>query len=327
MEQDTTTTAPVVDNSRQSSERGWKIAAVIASIVAVCGIGFGVYGMVGVNDSNQPSEISDEPEVTDDESGDQELNEYEKRDLTKKTFRLLGFRNGLSSLENYNDDTGNFIITSGYMPTAQLITNDLDEASKVYITLETTMLDKEKRCDYRWTDGVKDDVNAALGQQASDISFGDTNIDCISYDRANDDYYDLWGENMPKINGFSDSPTNNVGDFAYGPHLDAYYYHVLGGRGGTCSSFVVGKIMQIDKNQDFAYVGINAGAFEICAGNAGELYSAIERGELYKTIEQDNISLDGLDLAEDDYKSLQFYRFKFTKNSDDIYSFSTIEEL
>ena len=61
MEQDTTTTAPVVDNSRQSSEKGWKIAAVIASIVAVCGIGFGVYGMVGVNDSNQPSEISDEP--------------------------------------------------------------------------------------------------------------------------------------------------------------------------------------------------------------------------------------------------------------------------
>ena len=46
MEQDKVTTTPVINNDRQSNINGWKIATVIASIVAVCGIGFGVYGVM-----------------------------------------------------------------------------------------------------------------------------------------------------------------------------------------------------------------------------------------------------------------------------------------
>ena len=46
MEQDIVTTTPVINNDRQSNVNGWKITTVIASIVAVCGIGFGVYGVM-----------------------------------------------------------------------------------------------------------------------------------------------------------------------------------------------------------------------------------------------------------------------------------------
>ena len=46
MEQDKVTTTPVINNDRQSNVNGWKITTVIASIVAVCGIGFGVYGVM-----------------------------------------------------------------------------------------------------------------------------------------------------------------------------------------------------------------------------------------------------------------------------------------
>lgn len=41
-------TMPVVDN-KQKSGNGLKIATVIACVVAVCGVGFGVYGMIQVS--------------------------------------------------------------------------------------------------------------------------------------------------------------------------------------------------------------------------------------------------------------------------------------
>lgn len=45
MEQGATAAMPVIDSGEKKDEKGWKIATVIASVVAVCGIGFGVYGM------------------------------------------------------------------------------------------------------------------------------------------------------------------------------------------------------------------------------------------------------------------------------------------
>ncbi len=59
MEQNVDTGAqmtPVIDN-KQKSGNGLKIATAIACIVAVCGIGFGVYGMI--QSSQKDSQISD----------------------------------------------------------------------------------------------------------------------------------------------------------------------------------------------------------------------------------------------------------------------------
>lgn len=46
MEQTTATTTPIIDNNNKKGENGLKIIAMVASIVAVCGIGFGIYGMI-----------------------------------------------------------------------------------------------------------------------------------------------------------------------------------------------------------------------------------------------------------------------------------------
>lgn len=45
MEQNATATMPAMDSGKQDNGKGWKIATAIASVVAVCGIWFGVYGM------------------------------------------------------------------------------------------------------------------------------------------------------------------------------------------------------------------------------------------------------------------------------------------
>ncbi|MDO5475113.1 MAG: hypothetical protein Q4F61_01870 [Candidatus Saccharibacteria bacterium] len=57
MEQNAAAAMPVMDSGNQKSGNGLKIATAIASIVAVCGIGFGIYGMV--QSSQKDSQISD----------------------------------------------------------------------------------------------------------------------------------------------------------------------------------------------------------------------------------------------------------------------------
>lgn len=57
MEQSATATIPVMDSGKQKDRKGWKIATVIASVVAVCGIGLGIYGII--QSSQKDSQISD----------------------------------------------------------------------------------------------------------------------------------------------------------------------------------------------------------------------------------------------------------------------------
>ena len=46
MKQNMTDITPVMDDDKQNNGSGWRNATVIASVVAACGIGFGVYGMM-----------------------------------------------------------------------------------------------------------------------------------------------------------------------------------------------------------------------------------------------------------------------------------------
>ena len=325
MEEETNTGTPeTLETNNHKNGNGLKITAVIACLIAICGICFGIYGIIRSN-SNPPSGNSQSG--TNGNTEKQALNIYEINDLKYKTLRLLGYRNGLSSKDYYKNDSGIFMVYSGYMPIALLAANELDTTKKIYITLETTLSDKEKYCDYKWTDGVKDDIDSILKGTAYEnttFSFGNSTFDCVSYDKANDDYYSLWGEELPKINIMSDDNTNN--DFAYGKNLDAYYYHIIGGRGGICSSNIIGKIKEISSDQNSAYVDINAGLFSVCADDTGNVYSDIEGKEIYKSIEQSNLNWDNLGLVESDYKSFQSYRFTFKKNASGIYSFSSIEK-
>ncbi|MDO4741780.1 MAG: hypothetical protein Q4A79_00155 [Candidatus Saccharibacteria bacterium] len=54
MEKNVASTMPATDSSKQNDKKGWRIATAIASVVAVCGISFGAYGMMrGPQEDNQ----------------------------------------------------------------------------------------------------------------------------------------------------------------------------------------------------------------------------------------------------------------------------------
>ena len=75
-----TPVTPVVDN-KQKSGNGLKITTVIACIVAVCGIGFGVYGMMqSLQKENQISDLQAQVKVND----EKEIREYEASKLRFK---------------------------------------------------------------------------------------------------------------------------------------------------------------------------------------------------------------------------------------------------
>ena len=278
------------------------------------------------NKSNDSTPTNDEANdvAQNDTPISQDLDAYATRDLEHKVFRLLGFRNGFSDAEFY-DNSEHFMIYSGYMPIDKLLSNELDDSLKTFITFETTLLDKEKQCSYKWTDGVKDDIDSALGEASNNIMFSDLGIDCISYDIANKDFRDLWGGELPKINSFSGGP-NIYGDFAYGANRDTYYYHIIGGRGGTSSDYVVGKISQIEGDNE-VFVDLNAGRLYVSGGNPSEIYSDIEMNTKYKSIDQSVTGWNELGLSDDDFASFQKYRFKFKKATDGTYYFSAVERL
>ena len=75
MKQNVDTGTPVesVTDNKQKSGNGLKVATVIAFIMAVCGIGFGVYGMMNICDNSQPSEVTQESEISSDKPTNQSL--------------------------------------------------------------------------------------------------------------------------------------------------------------------------------------------------------------------------------------------------------------
>ncbi len=71
---------PVAENNKQNGGNGLKIATVIACVVAACGIGFGVYGMI--QSSQKDSQISDLKVQVEDSNGKITALETEKIETT-----------------------------------------------------------------------------------------------------------------------------------------------------------------------------------------------------------------------------------------------------
>ena len=83
MEQNTDAGVPVVPmvENKQKSGKGLKIVTAIACVVAVCGIGFGVYGMIrSFEKDNQISSLKTQTESLDNKIMDLENKEIEKVD-------------------------------------------------------------------------------------------------------------------------------------------------------------------------------------------------------------------------------------------------------
>ena len=57
MQQDAATEAPTTEKNKSSNAKKWMIIAAVACLVAACGVGFGIYGMV--QSSQKDAQISD----------------------------------------------------------------------------------------------------------------------------------------------------------------------------------------------------------------------------------------------------------------------------
>ncbi|MBR3256764.1 hypothetical protein IKG02_00520 [Candidatus Saccharibacteria bacterium] len=105
MEQNTTATTPVMNSGEQKNGKGWKVATTIALVVAVCGVGFGIYGML--QSSQKDNQISDLKVQVEDSNGKITSLETEKIETTDKNGATVTIADSVMSnlgfMVNYKD--------------------------------------------------------------------------------------------------------------------------------------------------------------------------------------------------------------------------------
>ena len=286
-----------------------KVWIALLSVVAICGIAFGIYGIFFANQKNVSREGN--PESSVDTTDSDIAIAYESRDLREKTLRLLGKRNGF--LASYDSDEGTFIVLDDYMPIAKLLNNELTNEDKVYIMLETTSIDNNKTCS-PYDDKILADMRLVLGD--FDIRPGD-NFDCISYKNASLDFYDLFGEDLPKVKQLTQ-------DYIYGENSENYYYHIMGGRGGIGYDTAIGRIKAINTEGDIATVEIALGGLS-GSPEGFKVRHSILQSEYFEEFASD-IEVEDITIEEEQYEEFDQYRFVFKKNGGNIYSFEKVEQ-
>ena len=287
-----------------------KVWIILLCAVAICGVAFGIYGMLFANQKSVGSEDDSEGSV--DTVASNIAAAYESRDLREKTLRLLGKRNGF--LANYNPEEGTFTVLDDYMLIAKLLNNELTDEDKVYIMLETTNIDNNKTCS-PYNEKILADMRLVLGD--FDIRPSD-DFDCISYKNASLDFYDLFGEDLPKVKQLTQ-------DYIYGENSENYYYHIMGGRGGTGYNAAIGKIRKIDTEGDTAVVEIAVGGLS-GSPEGIKIRSSILGSEYFEEYGPDT-EVEDITIEEEKYEEFDQYRFVFKKNGDNIYSFEKVEQL
>lgn len=121
MEQDMVNVAPAVNTSKSSDGKGWKIATIIASVVAVCGIGFGVYGIM--QGSQKDGQIADL-----------------KTEINDKTTEIEELEAEMSNLDNKTEEIVNGVETTTISDAAEQTVSDND--SETAAILLGAVLDK-----------------------------------------------------------------------------------------------------------------------------------------------------------------------------------------
>ena len=85
--------APVAENNKQNGGNGLKIATAIACVVAVCGIGFGVYGiMQSMQKDSQISDLKAQTENYNSTTSERTTENNDTRNEAVVTFPNLGFK-------------------------------------------------------------------------------------------------------------------------------------------------------------------------------------------------------------------------------------------
>ena len=126
MKQDMVAMAPAIDNNKSNDGKGWKIATVAACIMAVCGIGFGVYGMMQVSDKDsqisnlrtqveelETAESGKEPTVIDIDTDDNDNNESFSANVLANINSLGDSTYGFKSIDSGNGTVYAYINSDG----------------------------------------------------------------------------------------------------------------------------------------------------------------------------------------------------------------------
>lgn len=142
--------APVVEN-KQKSGNGLKIATAIACIVAVCGIGFGVYGMMRSSQKDSQADAPKDETATVSDNSDT-LSLKQVKDLLNK---YVSFDYNVTSTENNLFENG---LTEQYKYYLSL--KSLNYADKISATHEDAGTPSGDTADYEYS-FTYDDINDA----------------------------------------------------------------------------------------------------------------------------------------------------------------------
>ena len=226
--------------------------------------------------------------------------------MRNKTIRLNG------GYEGFYDDKF-FEASVNYIPYSELYANSLTDAQKTYLYLETA--GRSNQGYYQWDS----DINADLSDRLAE--YGDVSGYIANYipaNRAKIEFYDLFGSEITK---------ECSSDCKYGEHKNAYYKHIIGGRGGAWGMSIVGRISSIVTNGDTAYVDFNAGMIYTDPSKQEIINKVVGPGDNIKDeLNIDNV-YDSTIITDENYSKFQSYRFVFRKNSKGFYSFERVEEV
>ena len=221
MEQDVNSTTPVINKDKPNDKKGWKIATVIASILAVCGIGFGVYGMV--QSSQKDSEIA---KLKGENSTQNTVDQDDNTDtnVDRNVISVAEAEKILAKYIGEGNSTKAYDLNSSY----NTFTSDFNDQQKVFLTYSSI------------SDNEKETVSCVEERYER----GDCTGKSISYDLMSEKYQSLFGDysSIEKKN----YTFQNFFYLVYDDSINAYREFVLPG-GGSSPVVAAHKVASVKK--------------------------------------------------------------------------------
>ncbi|MBR3320242.1 hypothetical protein IKG20_02975 [Candidatus Saccharibacteria bacterium] len=354
------TALPSSENKREKQKNPFKIATIICAILALAGIGFGIYGFFfkkpsadeAINSLSQEdvaaiAVVSDAKELpATNNSENQEItitNPYILRDLNHK-FAML---HGVSSRTDTKAESNQFLTTMwAYNYTSNLYaTNNYSFLKDMAIVTASIAAEQQKSFYNGLSDIIKkylDTANQNNGSpQASYEEIAKAGF--ATYEQANQAFHDLagTGSDLPKEDGF-----HVCTHYQYISEADGFLQVPGGGCGGAGYGALMVRKDSLKAKGDEAYIythllttsGVDQESEpgkNICHVLDGwrtkeNVDDVEERKELDK-FETNSLWCSFPDDYATTHDSLfdqsQAYKFVFKKNSEGIYSFERVEKL
>jgi len=333
--------------------KGMMFGMIACAILAIGGIGFGVYEMTKKSSSSESIEtiknngnidlesicaVTDIKEINEKEiTADSEVeitNAYIKNDLNRKISIL-------TSISNIEEDDKTVINNSiAYNENENFYSRGFESTSEKAMAVLIASDRYFKSYDVRDLEWAQDPVSTYLrNTYASTIdSIKQQGVyKSISYSLANKIYSGLFNEDMPKESFGGFCPYH----FTYIREADAFVntmgYDGIGGCGGTgfMGVFVRKDSFKAKKDEAYVYAHIASAGLLDCGADGG--YKLMNDFYTYDALDCSNmisdnvpINMGGIATGEIDSSLLDqaaSYRFVFKKNTDGTYFFDKLEKL